>query len=170
MSDRIVVLSNGCIEQVGTPLEVYSRPASKYVASFVGSPQMSFLTGALEDRDGRTGYRCGEATFDVDHVDSAAMAGRDVELGVRAEHVWLNRGGVAAKVMVSQPQGPVTDVTVTWEGGTLIARVPGFAAYETGAAVTVSIDPDGQHWFDTGTGKRIETGRRSEAGRQAVHA
>jgi ABC-type sugar transport system ATPase subunit len=167
MSDRIVVLSNGRIEQVGTPLEVYSRPASKYVASFVGSPQMAFLSGAVE---GRSGYRCGDATFELDDLDAAGLAGRDVDLGVRAEHVWLDRGGVPATVTVCQPQGPATDVTVTWEGGTLTARVPGFAAYETGSAVTVSLDPNGRHWFDRTTGRRIETGRRTTVGRQAVHA
>jgi ABC-type sugar transport system ATPase subunit len=170
MSDRIVVLSNGAIEQVGTPLEVYSRPASKYVASFVGSPQMAFLSGTLEDRGERTGFRCGDAVFELDGLDAADLAGRDVDLGVRAEHVWLNRGGVSATVAVCQPQGPVTDVTVTWGGGTLIARVPGFAAYDTGAAVTVSLDPNGRHWFDRTTGRRIETGRHTAVGRQAVHA
>lgn len=167
MSDRIVVLSNGRIEQVGTPLEVYSRPASKYVAAFVGSPQMSFLTGAVGVSAGRPGFHCGEAVFDLDGLETAGLADRDVDLGVRAEHVWLNRGGIPATVTVCQPQGPVTDVSVTWEGGTLIARVPGFAAYDTGAAVTVSIDPNGRHWFDRETGRRIET---SAVGRQAVHA
>lgn len=170
MSDRIVVLSNGRIEQVGTPLEVYSKPASRYVASFVGSPQMSFLTGTLEDRQGRPGFRCGEVVFDLDGLDAAGLTGRDADLGVRAEHVWLDRGGVPATVTVCQPQGPVTDVTVAWEGGTLIARVPGFAAYDTGAPVTVSLDPNGRHWFDRATGRRIETGQHTPAGRQTVHA
>ncbi|WP_199256183.1 ABC transporter ATP-binding protein [Mycolicibacterium mengxianglii] len=170
MSDRIVVLSNGYIEQVGTPREVYSRPASKYVASFVGSPQMSFLSGEI-DRDGaRPGYRCGTAVFDLDENDAAAAAAGEVDLGVRAEHVWLDRGGVDATVTVCQPQGPATDVTVAWEGGTLIARVPGFASYETGTTVTVSIDPNGRHWFDRSSGKRIESGRQADLRKQPVHA
>lgn len=169
MSDRIVVLSNGHIEQVGTPLEVYSRPASKYVASFVGSPQMSVLAGTLELGDDRAGYRCGAAVFDIAGVDTAALAGREVDLGVRAEHVWLDRGGVPAAVTVCQPQGPVTDVTVTWDGGTLTARVPGFASYDTGAAVTVSLDPNGRHWFDRSTGVRVDADQHSTLGRHTVH-
>jgi multiple sugar transport system ATP-binding protein len=170
MSDRIVVLSHGRIEQIGTPLEVYSRPASKYVASFVGSPQMSFLTGTLERTGDNIGYRAGEASLDLGGAGAAALLGRDVELGVRAEHVHLNHGGIAATVTVCQPQGPSTDVTVTWNGGALVARVPGFAAYETGSAVTVSIDPAGQHWFDRATGRRIETGRAADVSQETVHA
>ena len=157
MSDRIVVLSNGHVEQVGTPREVYSRPASKYVAAFVGSPRMSFLTGAAAKVGDQTVFRCGAGAFDLDSVDAALIADRDVELGVRAEHVRLGRGGVDAAVTVCQPQGPVTDVTVEWDGGTLVARVPGFADYDTGARVTVSIDADGHHWFDCGTGQRVDT-------------
>lgn len=158
MSDRIVVLSNGDIEQVGTPFEIYSRPASKYVASFVGSPQISFLSGEVE-RD-RSGFRCGTAMFEVDERDAAAVMGRRVDLGVRAENVLLNRGpGVAATVSVCQPQGAATDVTVGWDGGTLVARVPGFAAYESGDQVTVSIDIAACHWFDRATGRRIDTAR-----------
>lgn len=163
MSDRIVVLSNGRIEQVGTPLEVYSRPATRYVASFVGSPQMSFLAGTL----GRDGYRVGAALFDI---GASTLVGRTVDLGVRAEHVRLNQGGVPAIVSVCQPQGPVTDVTVTWDGGTLIARVPGFADFETGAAVTVDIDAAGRHWFDRETGLRVEVGQHNGADREALHA
>ena len=156
MSDRIVVLSNGHVEQVGTPFEVYSRPASKYVASFVGSPRMSFLTGATVNIGGSNVFQCGDGAVDVDADEVALTAGRDVELGVRAEHVRLDQGGIDAAVTVCQPQGPVTDVTVEWRGGTLTARVPGFASYETGSAVTVSIDPNGHHWFDGATGKRIQ--------------
>jgi multiple sugar transport system ATP-binding protein len=170
MSDRIVVLSNGRIEQVGTPLEVYSRPASKYVASFVGSPQMCFLTGNLERTGDGTGFRCGETVFDLGPTSADVLAGRDVELGVRAEHVRLNQGGAAATVTVCQPQGPVTDVTVTWNGGTLVARVPGFAQYETGAVVTVAIDPLGQHWFDTSTGERVNTTQPTTFGQEVLHA
>ncbi|MDV3126000.1 sn-glycerol-3-phosphate ABC transporter ATP-binding protein UgpC [Mycobacterium sp. 21AC1] len=166
MSDRIVVLSNGHIEQVGTPLEVYSRPVSKYVASFVGSPQMSFLTGTVEASGEDAGFRCGTALFDIDQAEAATLTEHSVDLGVRAEHVLLNRGGgVAATVSVCQPQGPATDVTVAWDGGTLVARVPGFAAYDTGAQVTVSIDPNGRHWFDRETGKRIEAVQACRVGR-----
>jgi multiple sugar transport system ATP-binding protein len=168
MSDRIVVLSNGRIEQVGTPLEVYSRPASKYVASFVGSPQMSFLTGTLESTDAGTGYRVGTAVFALGDAEIGSVG--DVDLGVRAEHVRLNQGGVPATVTVCQPQGPATDVTVTWDGGALIARVPGFAAYETGATVTVDIDPVGRHWFDRESGLRVDVGRPAEIGKEALHA
>jgi multiple sugar transport system ATP-binding protein len=162
MSDRIVVLSNGAIEQVGTPLEVYSRPASRYVAAFVGSPQMSFLTGTT----GADGYRVGSAVFDL----PAELNGREVDFGVRAEHVRLNQGGFPATVTVCQPQGPATDVTVTWDGGTLISRVPGFAAFETGAAVTVAVDPAGRHWFDRASGKRVDAGVTADVDREALHA
>lgn len=160
MSDRIVVLGNGRIEQVGTPLEVYSRPASRYVAAFVGSPQMSFLSGAIVHDGNAPTFRCGTATVNLDRYDTPAA--HEVDLGVRAEHVWLNRGGFDATVTVCQPQGPATDVTVAWDGGTLIARVPGFAAYEMGEKVTVSLDPDGKHWFERDTGQRLSTSPSSD--------
>ena len=156
ISDRIAVYRAGRIEQVGTPEEVYARPASRYVARFIGSPQMDILAGELVAApDGSPGYRLGGAVF-------PAPTGLDVtgpvDLGIRPEHVHLGAEGVPARVRVVQPIGPATHVTVEWDGGTVTARVGGIARYAPNDGVHVAFDPAGMVFFDRETGRRVELG------------
>jgi ABC-type sugar transport system ATPase subunit len=158
ISDRIAVMRTGRVEQVGTPAEVYAQPASRYVARFVGSPQMEILEGSMEGADGTLAYRVGEAAFEVPSTVGGILGGREVDLAVRPEHIRLDVGGTPATVRVAQPLGPVTYVTVAWAGGELTARVPGMTTHQAGSTTTVRLDPDRLLFFDRVSGRRIEEG------------
>jgi ABC-type sugar transport system ATPase subunit len=156
ISDRVAIMRAGRVEQVGTPDDVYARPASRYVARFVGSPQMDIMSGSLEDVGAATTYRVGSAHFAVPPSYRAGLGARAVDIGVRPEHIRLGGGGPPARVRVVQPLGPVTYVTVSWEGGEVTARVPGMAALRAGEATTVELDRDHLLFFDRESGLRID--------------
>ncbi len=87
LADRIVVMNNGAIEQVGTPMELFNNPANVFVAGFLGSPPMNQIKGRMTE----TGAAIGNAEVKVKGA-TAAMAGRDVIVGIRPEHVTLSQG------------------------------------------------------------------------------
>jgi ABC-type sugar transport system ATPase subunit len=158
-------MRQGRIEQVGTPEEVYARPASTYVARFIGSPPMDILRGELMVANGSTNYRVGTATFPLSDTSAHALASLAapgngaIDLGIRAEHVLLRPvdEGVPATVQVSQPLGPATVITAAWDGGTLTTRVPGIATLPPGERVGLQLYPAGMLFFDRQTGQRLGT-------------
>ena len=156
ISDRVAVMRAGRVEQVGTPDEVYARPDSTYVARFIGSPQVDLLSGDwVATADGGAGYRVGSLTFPVPAGVATRLAGSPVDMAIRPEHVTLDLAAAGAVVRVVQPLGPMTTVTVAWEGGTLTARLPGMAHLPPSAAVGVGLDPDHLLFFDRTSGRRI---------------
>jgi ABC-type sugar transport system ATPase subunit len=156
ISDRIAIMRNGWIEQVGTPQEVYLRPVSRYVARFIGSPPVDILTGTFEREAGQIWYRVGAARFEI--PESIVPTGDGaLDLGVRPEHVLLGAVGQAVTVAVIQPVGPVTYVTVDWMGGRLTSRVPGIVDVKVGETIHVSLAPEGILYFDRESDQRIAT-------------
>ena len=156
ISDRVAVMRAGRVEQVGTPEEVYARPVSTYVARFIGSPQMDLLSGDLvASADGGAGFRVGSLTFPVPAGVAAGVAQGARDMAIRPEHVTLDPAGIGAVVRVVQPLGPMTTVTVVWDGGTLTARLPGMAHLAPGQPVGVGLDPDHLLFFDRTSGRRI---------------
>jgi len=159
ISDRIAVMRQGRVEQYGTPAEVYARPATTYVARFIGSPPMDILRGAIVSDHGTTVYRVGAADFVLPcDMSQGLSASRDLDLGVRAEHVLLAApdDGIPATVQVVQPLGPSTVVTAAWDGGALTARVSGIASLLPGERVGLRLDPTGVLFFDRETGRWVE--------------
>ena len=101
MADRIVIMNRGEICQVGTPLEVYDRPASRFVASFIGTPPMNFFEGQLQaGADGAAILLKGDLRLPIPRRDLTAHEGRTVVLGVRPEHVAIGADGRAHAVKV----------------------------------------------------------------------
>ncbi len=93
MGDRIVLMNHGVICQVGTPLELYERPATRFVAGFIGSPPMNFFEGRLVAADGGTAVEFGgELRLPLPRPALAASAGRRVVFGIRPEHIGLGAG------------------------------------------------------------------------------
>ncbi|MEV4071984.1 ABC transporter ATP-binding protein [Nonomuraea fuscirosea] len=127
MSDRIAVMRDGVVQQCATPGEIYERPANRFVASFMGSPPMNFVTGELADVDGVRVFRGGELTQELGPYDNAPDDPA-VVLGLRPEDVTLSptpvEGYQPGKVFVSEPLGPDVLVTVRIGGELLKARVP----------------------------------------------
>jgi ABC-type sugar transport system ATPase subunit len=160
LSDRIAVMREGRVEQFGTPTEVYTRPLSKYVARFIGSPPLEFLSGRVESEGGMPVFRVGAAAFPIllRTAQSLVQGGQIYSLGVRPEHVVLGPTGMRATVRLVQPVGPATFVTLSWDGGELTARVPGMTTLAVGSAVHFQVDrEDHLMFFDDHQGRRMAT-------------
>jgi len=137
LADRIVVLRDGVVEQVGTPLELYNRPANVFVAGFIGSPRMNFLAGKVLASNGDTatielasGSRL-ESTF----PEAAPAVGEAVTVGVRPEDLApTDSGGVlTGEVQIAEQLGGETFVYVALEGGdTITVEIKGQAAVSSG--------------------------------------
>jgi ABC-type sugar transport system ATPase subunit len=157
LSDRIAVMREGRIEQFGTPEEIYARPLSKYVARFIGSPPIEFLPGEIAREGNDLVFRMGTLSTPLAPAAAGTLAdpSSSVELGVRPEHVILGSHGAPVTVRLVQPMGPATLVTIAWHGGTLIARVPGMAAFKPDERVHMSIAPEHVMLFDAVSGRRL---------------
>jgi multiple sugar transport system ATP-binding protein len=152
LSDHIAVLSTGKLEQHGSPEEIYSRPASKYVARFIGSPQMDIFSGDFVVMNGTLVYRIGDASVPLpEHLTPPT---HPVDMGVRPEYVLLGKTGFQASVRLVQPVGPFTYVTVDWQGGSVTARVNGVSHLKVKETLNVEFNPEGLLFFDRGTEKR----------------
>jgi multiple sugar transport system ATP-binding protein len=157
MADVIVVMNNGVIEQVASPRDIYDRPASLFVADFIGSPPMNFLPfrGSLEA--GAQTIRLGEREVAVPAAREA-LAESDLVLGVRPEHVrFTDRGMVRGEVYGSEYLGTTQIVTVTTRYGALKARSPANISFRTGESVGLDFRPDTLSIFDKGSGRAIRT-------------
>jgi multiple sugar transport system ATP-binding protein len=163
LGDRIAVLKEGVLQQVDTPMELYRRPANKFVAGFIGSPAMNFIEGVIQRNDAAIATT-GLCTFKgidltVDVPCDGDRPGR-VFLGVRPQHVEVSTNGEGrprGEVAVVEPMGNEQIVYVTLSGGDkLVAVAPPEATIRPGDTVSVTIRPEGAHLFDAETGKRIE--------------
>jgi ABC-type sugar transport system ATPase subunit len=165
LSDRIAVMRDGRIEQIGTPEEIYVRPASRYVARFIGSPPLDFLPGAPAVDGGGARFRVGGAALPLPPALAARLAGQRgaIEMAARPEHVMLGGDGLPATVRLVQPVGPSTFVTLAWDGGSLIARVPGMAAIRPRETVHFNIAPEHLLFFDAESGRRIDSEQKGES-------
>ncbi|WP_431855788.1 sn-glycerol-3-phosphate import ATP-binding protein UgpC [Azospirillum sp.] len=154
LADRIVVMNHGVAEQVGTPLEVYQRPASLFVAGFIGSPPMNVVDATLDA--GGAGADLGGVRVILPRP-YAGQAGRAVKLGVRPEHLSVAEGGLPVTVELVEALGADTVVHGRLAGGqVLLARLPGLPSCREGDALTLVAPAEAWHLFDAETGKRVE--------------
>jgi multiple sugar transport system ATP-binding protein len=127
LADRIVVMNMGRIEQIGTPMELYNKPANMFVAGFIGSPQMNFIP-----------------------ADRLGMSGA-ATIGVRPEHISVSRDGGAwrGKAVHVEHLGPDTNIYLdTEQAGTITARLFGEVDFEAGATLYASAEPRYLYRFD----------------------
>ena len=158
LADRIVVLRGGQVEQVGAPLELYQRPANMFVAGFLGSPAMNFLTGVVELVSGQAmAVRLASGALVPIGARDGLVPGSPVSLGVRAEHMALvppdPAGGVAGipvTVQAAELLGDASYIYLTPDGGTtqLIARVDADAPWQVGQTALIRVEQARWHVFD----------------------
>jgi multiple sugar transport system ATP-binding protein len=156
LASRIVVLNAGRIEQIGAPIELYSRPANLFVAGFIGAPRMNFLDGrVVACGGGRISIETAGRTLDVPRVSVSVGAGASVTVGVRPEDLTVQPGpapqGVPGEVTLVERLGGETLVHIRLDadgGSTAIAKLAGDTALRASAAVALSIDPAKCHLFD----------------------
>jgi multiple sugar transport system ATP-binding protein len=147
LADRIAVMKEGVIRQLDAPSEVYSRPRDKFVASFIGSPQMNFLEGTLSTQGGRTTLKTAVGDIDVSAYPFLAppVSGMPATIGFRPEQVLLGHDTpgwhpLSATVTVVEPMGPDSVVWADWGGNSLAFRVVGEVRLQPGFLVNLSFD------------------------------
>jgi multiple sugar transport system ATP-binding protein len=155
MADRIVVMHDGMIQQVGAPLDLYDRPANMFVAGFIGSPGMNFLPATV-----RNGGRSEAVLADGQTLrlpDGLPLKDGDaITVGLRPEHIRLaDDGALQGEVVVVEPLGLSTQFYVKLAGQLLCVFAMGRAAVKPGDIVRLSADPASLHLFDPKSGNRI---------------
>lgn len=156
ISNRLAVLDDGQIQQVGTPAEIFDAPANAFVASYFGTPPMNVVPGILE-KDGQA-IEIGNRVVPLNCMVRDSFA-RDVSLGIRPEHIRLrpaDQAGWRGKVARVDRVGAHRLVEVTVDMGSFVARVDDDQTYEPGDVVLITLPPKHMHVFDV-RGARLET-------------
>ncbi|MBE1711193.1 MULTISPECIES: ABC transporter ATP-binding protein [Mesorhizobium] len=155
MADRIVVMHDGLIQQVGAPLDLYDRPANVFVAGFIGSPGMNFLPATVEK-----GAKADAVLSDGQKLrlpDGLPLKDGDaITIGLRPEHIRLAEDGAQqGEVVVVEPLGLSTQFYVTLANQQLCVFAMGRAGVKPGDIVRLAADPAALHLFDPKSGDRI---------------
>ena len=155
MADKIVVMHDGIVEQIGAPLELYDRPDNQFVAGFIGSPAMNFLKGKVAgerqrpDSTGRTASSCRWPRA------PANSDGRPAVYGIRPEHFTIADDGAEAEIVVVEPTGSETQVIAKLGGEQVVAVFRERHQFNPGDRIRLKPDPALVHLFDETTGKRL---------------
>ena len=179
MGDRVCIMNEGRVVQIGEPLEVYRRPADMFVARFLGSPPMNLLKGRLEASGGRMFAIVGRDDVRLPLGSEASFAGssnRDVIVGIRPEDLYESAPSgesakfahLPARVTAVEPLGAETLLVMTLDGsdGDVIARIGRETTVRSGSRLDVALDTAAIHLFDPGTTKAIiRASKRSEGAR-----
>jgi len=154
LGDRIVVMSQGRVQQVGTPLEVYDHPVNRFVASFIGAPEMNFIEGELVTNDNDICFRGAGIEMSLNVHDRLRRASGKAVLGIRPEHALLNdTGEIAATIsMVEQLGSQTLLVCNTKDGGSLRVLSSREARFSRGMACRLAVMPEKIHLFDAEDG------------------
>jgi sn-glycerol 3-phosphate transport system ATP-binding protein len=151
MSDILVVMNAGEVEQIGTPTEIYRHPATRFVATFIGSPPMNLVPGTMQ-ADGSV--KVGAAHFHLPPHDF--LPGRSVELGLRPEDIVIGGADNAfdMKIEFIEELGATQLVYGLLGGAQLIVQVPSGSIGNAGGTLSLGIAADRLHVFDPATGRR----------------
>jgi multiple sugar transport system ATP-binding protein len=156
MADRIVVMHDGLVEQIGAPLDLYDRPKNLFVAGFIGSPAMNFLKGAI-CANGRPEFQCASG-FRLPLAGAPAGSdGRPAIYGIRPEHFSIADDGAEAEVQVVEPTGSELQVTAKIGGDDVTAVFRERHRFRPGDKIRLKPDPALVHLFDGTTGQRLIT-------------
>ena len=165
LGDRIVIMKDGFVQQIGTPQEVFDHPANLFVAGFIGMPQMNFVDAELTRDNGRYAVRAGGITVELSDEKQARLAAHDVQpqtvtLGVRPEHIMLCADGIKGRVDVSEMMGSSVHLHITTQDGTdvvLIVPTNGDAAhFPMGSEVNMIFGGNVAHVFSKADGHNLE--------------
>jgi multiple sugar transport system ATP-binding protein len=157
MGDKIAVMNQGVIEQFGSPQEIYDRPATMFVADFIGSPPMNFLSFGGELASGVSEITIGLGRQRVPELRTS-MPAADYVLGVRPEHVRISEDGpVRGEVFGSEYLGTTQVVTINTAEGQVRARLPSDVPIKAGDRLGLSFRPEKLSIFARDTGRAIST-------------
>ena len=169
MADKIAVMNHGVIEQFGTPQEIYDRPATMFVADFIGSPPMNFLRfGAhLRKGDGKVAIRGAEIVVPELREDAGEA---EYALGIRPEHIRFDDGSkLRGAVYGAEYLGTTQVVAVETADGMLKARIPADQTVKVGEQVGLALNGARLSVFDKASGRALRTALHDEALRSQAH-
>jgi multiple sugar transport system ATP-binding protein len=154
MADRIVVLNEGLVEQAGSPLELYDRPANIFVAGFIGSPAMNLLKGTIR-LNGTPSFVTETGVTLPLAFAPAGCHGRAAIYGIRPEHLILGAGSVKVEVSVVEPTGSETQLFAKLAGEKIVGVFRERIKANPGELLSMRPDADAVHLFDAVTGQRL---------------
>ena len=148
LADRVVVMRAGQVQQVGTPTQIYDRPANTFVAGFIGNPAMNLMDGRME---------AGAFIADATRIDGLSAPDGPITLGFRAEdaRVTANSGAITAQVYSMELLGDSTMVTVRAGGALVAVKAPKDYRIDIGQSVSIAIPTTACHLFNVKTGARL---------------
>jgi multiple sugar transport system ATP-binding protein len=154
MADKIVVMHEGRVEQVGTPLDLYDSPQNMFVAGFIGSPGMNFLHGTVQSNGilefvGHGGVRLPLASA------PRSREGRETVYGVRPEHFSIADDGAEAAIQVVEPTGAEIQIVAKLGDTDVIAAFRDRHPFKPGDKIRLKPDPRHVHLFDAASGQRL---------------
>jgi len=165
MGDRIAILEQGLLQQVGPPQEVYDRPANIFVAGFIGSPAMNLFPARVRSRDGDVFAESEVGNFRLDTAQTRGApdtSDGEVMVGVRPEHLYLSAEGggrvsatIDAVVDLVEYLGNEAHVTFSRGGTTLVARLDARVSLKPGETVPLTVLVEDIHLFDRASGRRL---------------
>src|SRR5438477_559517 len=159
MADRIVVMHDGVVEQIGEPLELYDRPRNLFVAQFIGSPAMNVIHGKLRRAGVDTVVETQDGIRWPILREPAASEGLDVSYGVRPKHLAVvqcgSAGSVLGEVVVVEPTGAETELLVRSRTSQTSVISHGRASIGSGDQIALRVAPGSVHLFDRTSGSRI---------------
>ena len=165
LGDRIVIMRDGYIQQIGTPQQVFDHPSNLFVAGFIGSPQMNIMDGRLIKQDGKYAVEVPGTTvvLSEDKQERLAANGvpeQDVYVGVRPEHVAMTDNGFKGRVDVSELMGSSMHLHLTAQTGkdmvVILNDKNDFNAFKPGAEINMTFSPDVIHVFSREDEKNLE--------------
>jgi multiple sugar transport system ATP-binding protein len=159
MADRIVVMNDGRVEQIGTPLDLYDHPANLFVAGFIGSPAMNFLKGTLRREGGKAWVELAQGARLPASGNGAGRDGQAVVYGARPEHLDIaadNAEAAAAVVQVVEPTGADTFVYAMLADTQICAVFAERHDFRAGATIHLRPRPDLVHLFDAESGRKLD--------------
>jgi multiple sugar transport system ATP-binding protein len=154
MADKIVVMHDGIVEQIGAPLELYDRPGNLFVAGFIGSPAMNFIAGTVH-ADGWAEFAGPDGVKLPLNGAPRDSDGRAAVYGVRPEHFSLADDGAEAEIQVVEPTGSEIQVAAKLGGQDVVAVFRERHQFKPGDKIRLKPDPKLVHLFDAATGKRL---------------
>ena len=159
LADRIAVMKDQLIQQLGTPAEIYHRPVNLFVAGFVGSPRMNFIEGRLEQAGNGLAFAVGDRRLPLDGYEFGVRpeAGRPATLGVRPEHLAANGAGnwPGFTAEIVEPTGADNLVLCTDGTLSLEVRMPGERTITPGTPIALGVDAHRVSLFATDSGERL---------------
>ncbi|MEE2773773.1 MAG: sn-glycerol-3-phosphate ABC transporter ATP-binding protein UgpC [Pseudomonadota bacterium] len=154
MADKIVVMQEGYIEQVGSPLELYDSPANTFVGSFIGSPAMNMIEGVVDkDADGLI-LKAGDSYLPLPKL-SELQIGQKIIAGIRPENLVPSKEGIAAKIAVIEPTGSETHLLLRGNNQDLTCVLRERTYFKPGQEITLTSNVNQIHIFDHESKTRI---------------